>query len=346
VALAHHQDDQVETVLYRIIRGTGLDGLSGIPVIRDGFYIRPLLEVSRKEIAEYADFHKLKWLEDSSNHKLVYTRNKIRLQLLPLLEQSYNPRVKDSILRLAKLAQEQRDFLADVVIRKLAEISVREEDGTGLKRMGIKLDIFLEQPPYLQYCLLKRLLLTMNPDCHLETAALDRLLLKINEEKYAFKMVHIFKRIAVCREADLLFFTPPGECLFHKKETYTLTAPGENIIAALNLQIKIEPAISPADWSAVADNEAYIMPAKLSLPLKLRFWEPGDVFKPLGGPGFQKLHDFFINKKISRAVRTDVPLLVTADNRIVWVIGYRLSDEFKVGAEETAIWRITAQFSK
>jgi tRNA(Ile)-lysidine synthase len=82
-------------------------------------------------------------------------------------------------------------------------------------------------------------------------------------------------------------------------------------------------------------------PAKLKFPLKIRFWKPGDVFKPLGGPGFQKLHDFFINKKLPRSIRSNIPLLVTADDKIVWVIGYRLSDEFKVDLAEATVLRTT-----
>jgi tRNA(Ile)-lysidine synthase len=342
VALAHHRDDQAETVLYRIIRGTGLDGLAGIPVIRDGFYIRPLLEVTRKEILEYAVQHKLSWLEDSSNHKLIYARNKIRLQLFPLIEESYNPRFKESILRLAKLAKEQRDFMADLVAERLPALMVKKEDG----RIGLKLDAFLKQPSYLQYCILKQLLLSINTDYHLETAALDRLLQKITQERHQFKAVHILKGITVYHEGKSLFFALRRANFAVRKESYILEAPGENMIAAINLQINLGSAVPPPDWGLVTNYEVYVAPAKLIFPLKVRFWQPGDVFKPLGGPGFQKLQDFFINNRIPRSSRAEIPLLVTADDRIVWVVGYRLSDEFKIDDGETAVWRITVGFSK
>jgi tRNA(Ile)-lysidine synthase len=340
VVLAHHLDDQVETVLYRIIRGTGLDGLAGMPVIRDKFFIRPLLEVTRKEITEYAVLHKLSWLEDSSNRKLIYQRNKIRLELLPLLEESYNPRIKDSLLRLAKLAKDQRDFMADLVSERLPELLVMEDDRTGLKLNG-----FLKQPPYLQYNILKYLLLKVKPDYHLETLAIDRLLQKINQENYQFKTMHIFKKITVYREGELLFFGPQKSGVFSGRESYIITAPGINVIAALNLQLELKPVLPPLDWSGVSEREIYVEPAKLNLPLRIRFWQPGDIFRPLGGPGIQKLHDFFINKKLPRAIRNKIPLLVTADNRIIWVVGYRLSDEFKVDQREGEVWRIAVMSS-
>jgi tRNA(Ile)-lysidine synthase len=341
VALAHHLDDQVETVLYRIIRGTGLDGLAGMPAIRDGFFIRPLLEVSRAEIREYVATHNLSWLEDSSNHKLIYQRNKIRLQLLPLLEETYNPRIKESILRLAKLAKEQHDFMAKLVAERLPDLQIKEEG-----RIGLKLGGFLQQPFYLQYCILRQLLLQVKPNYHLENMALDRLLDKINRENYQFKAMHIFKGISVYREGELIFLglPQPNGC-FREKMRYNLVAPGENVIAAINLRVDLKPALPPVEWSSVGDDEVYIGPSKLRLPLQIRFWQPGDFFRPLGGPGLQKLHDFFINKKLPRSIRARIPLLVTADDRIVWVVGYRLSDEFKVDPGDTVVWRITVAVS-
>jgi tRNA(Ile)-lysidine synthase len=345
VALAHHQDDQVETVLYRIIRGTGLDGLAGIPVIRDGLFIRPLLEVTRKEITEYATQHKLSWLEDSSNHKLIYQRNKIRLQLLPYIEESYNPRFKESIIRLAKLAEEQRDFMADLVAQQMPSLLGSTEDG----RIGLKLDGFLKQPPYLQFCILKQILLKVKPEYHLETVALDRLMQKINQEKYKFKTMHIFKRVVVYREGEFIFFALPRQAVF-KKQSYSLTVPGKNVITGLNLQINFERVLPPIDWRLVASHEVYVAVTKLRLPLKIRFWQPGDAFWPLGGPGTQKLQDFFINNKVPRSLRAEIPLLVTADDRIIWVVGYRLSEEFKVDDKwdygDDSIWRITVALFK
>ncbi len=343
VALGHHLDDQVETILYRIIRGTGIDGLAGIPITRDGYYIRPLLEVTRKEIQEYAVYHKLFWIEDSTNHEPVYERNKIRLQLLPLLEESYNSRIKESIIRLSRLARAQRDFMTEMVNRLLPELFIASEDA----KFGLKLEDFLKQPFYLQYYILKQMLLHIRINYHLENAALEHLLQKINEEKYDFKTMHIFKGIKVYVQGKNLLFAEFQESLTGAQlfQPFSLITPGHNIIPALKLQIHIEAASPPEDWHHVQNDQIFVAADKLNLPLKIRFWKPGDVFWPLGSPGSQKLHDFFINIKLPRSQRKRVPLLVTSDDRIVWVVGYRLSERFKVEQRSDPVWRFKAVVS-
>lgn len=123
IAVAHNQDDQVETVLFRIMRGTGIHGLAGIPKIRgdkNGFkIIRPLLEVSRNEIEQYIESNKLEPNIDSSNDKPIYSRNKIRLELIPLLEDEYNSSIKAAVTRLAELANEDEDYFHKQAIEKL-----------------------------------------------------------------------------------------------------------------------------------------------------------------------------------------------------------------------------------
>ncbi len=346
VALGHHLDDQVETILYRIIRGTGIDGLAGIPVTRDGFYIRPLLEVTRKEIQEYAVSHKLSWLEDSSNHKLVYQRNKIRLQLLPLLEESYNPRIKESIIRLSKLANAQRDYMTETVNQLLPELLIDTKDA----RFGLNLEGFLKQPLYLQYYILKQLVLKIKLNYHLETATIDHLLQKINEEQFHFKTMHIFRGIRVYAQGKNLFFAESRDRTAHVcapvPESFSLSSPGHNVIPDLDLQIDIEAASPPEDWHHVQNDQVYVAVPKLTLPLKIRFWRPGDVFWPLGSPGSQKLHDFFINIKLPRSQRKRIPLLVTSDDQIVWVVGYRLSEIFKVDSGSESVWRFRVAVSE
>ncbi len=335
IALAHHLDDQVETILYRIIRGTGIDGLTGMPIIREQTIIRPLLEVSRQEIAEYAVSHDLGWLEDSSNHKMKYQRNRIRLQLIPLLEEYYNPQVKKSLLRLAKLAAEQRDFMQELVADELPKLLIVKEG-----KIGLKIEDFRTRSPYLQFQILKKVLSEFRPGYYLETESLERLLSKINQENEHFKPVQIYKGVTVYQEDEFVFFTQRyGRTLIRKGEYY-LEAPGEISIESINFRITIREASSHPSWKNVGLNEIYLDADRLSLPLKIRFWQPGDFFWPLGSSGRQKLHDFFINNKVPVEKRRGIPLLVTNDNRIVWVIGYRLDEEFKINSDTKKIWHI------
>src|SRR5690606_7110870 len=129
IALAHHADDQVETVLFRLIRGTGTRGLAGIPPVR-GPIIRPLIDVSREDIVAYCRRHRLPYRTDPSNRDMRYRRNRIRWELIPLLEERYNPRVREAIVRMARILRDEDDFLdryADGVYRSIA----REGEAPG-----------------------------------------------------------------------------------------------------------------------------------------------------------------------------------------------------------------------
>ncbi|HEX3046686.1 MAG TPA: tRNA lysidine(34) synthetase TilS [Bacillota bacterium] len=339
VALAHHRDDQVETVLYRIIRGTGIDGLAGIPVSRAGMFIRPLLEVSRAEIKEYAQKHNLIWVEDSSNQKLIYRRNQIRHQLIPDIESSFNRQFKESLLRLSKLAGEQRSLMEELVVLRLPDLIIPAETG----KVGFKLRPFLEAHPYLQYYLLKEFLFQIAPDGQFESKMLLKLRDQIQGGTLTSKKIQLTKRIDVYQENGVVFFATRPEPVKANSNSYPVHLPGTTDLSVVKLKLIIEPAPVPASWDQVKENEIYVNPVQLQEPLKVRFWRPGDSFRPLGTRGSQKLHDFFINQKIPRAERNGIPLLVTEDDRIIWIIGRRLSDDFRVKAETSEVWHIIAE---
>jgi tRNA(Ile)-lysidine synthase len=343
VALAHHRDDQAETVLYRLIRGTGLDGLAGMPVIRDGIYIRPLLLISRAEIQAYAALHQLLWVEDSSNHKLIYRRNRLRNQLIPEIEAHFNPRFREALVRLSELAAEQRDFMEALAGEQLPGVLVTEPH-----RIGLKLRPFLKFHPYLQYYLLTKVLSGLETAYRMESLKLKRLLAKIINETVLFQPVNIYKRVSVYYENEVIFFEKdllrggmePGAL---KMAVYPANIPGETRVTELNLMLTTELTMTPQSWGNVNAWESYLNPDEFQLPAEIRFWRPGDAFRPLGAGGTQKLHDFFINLKIPRYQRSKIPLLVDAQGRIAWVVGYRLSDEFKVRKGQAAVWHITAR---
>ena len=340
VALAHHRDDQAETVLYRLIRGTGLDGLAGMSMIRDGIFIRPLLKVSRAEIQAYAIRHQLVWVEDSSNQKLIYQRNRLRHQLIPEIETHFNPQFKEALVRLSELAAEQREFMEALAGEQLPEVLVTEP-----RRAGLKLQPFLKKHNYLQYYLLGKVLATIQRDYRMESLKIKRLLWKIIDEAGSFQPVHINRRVLAYYENDIIYFeknsSPKSQ--FTERITYPANIPGVTRITELNMTLTTELATIPESWGNVDRWEAYLNPDEFRLPAEIRFWRPGDAFRPLGAGGSQKIHDFFIDHKIPRGKRNRIPLLVDARGRIAWVVGYRLSDEFKVRDPKVAVWHITAR---
>jgi len=338
IALAHHRDDQAETIMYRIIRGTGLDGLAGIPVSRDNKIIRPMLEISREEIREYVLSHGLNWVEDSSNQKLIYQRNRLRHQLIPQIESSYNPRFKEALFRLGAIAQEQRDFM-EVLFNSdvLANISRDEQ------KVGIALKQFLSYHPYLQYYILKQMVAMLIPNLQLEFVKIMRLREKIRNENYSLDPFHIYKGVMVRVRDGILIIEKTDAAIRYNQQIYQIDTHLPNIFADINLLLRIEPAILPVQFDRISNDEIYIDASKVTLPLTIRFWRPGDHFQPLGLSGTQKLHDFFINQKIAKSQRHRIPLLINGDGRIVWVVGYRMSEEFKVVESTKEVWRITVE---
>lgn len=339
VALAHHRDDQAETILFRLIRGTGIRGLAGIPIKREAIFIRPLLEFSRAEIAAYVAEHQLDWVEDSSNHKLIYQRNKLRHGLIPQIEAEYNPRFREALARLGQLVAQQQDFMEQILDSYQSQMVV-----VMANRCGLELEPFLGLHPYVQFELLRRIMGGFGTGYTMETYNMQRFLDKIMAEGFDFKRVNVIKGVVVYCEASWLWFQKDAEpsCELDQK-SYELTVPGISEFAEIGWEFQVQEAHLPEDWSKVSANTVYVDAASLSLPLILRFWKPGDIFWPFGCIGRQKLQDFFTNCKISRTLRGKIPLLVAADGRIVWVVGQRLSEEFKVISTTENIWRITAQ---
>lgn len=334
IALGHHRDDQAETVFYRIIRGTGIDGLAGMALMRDGIFIRPLLQISRAEIRAYAVENKLNWVEDSSNQKTVYRRNRIRHQLIPAIEETMNPRFKDALLRLGELAGEHHQFMESLVIKDASRLVFKEPN-----RVGFPLREFLNYPKYLQYYFLKHILADLRPDISLEMSPLIKLRERLNAENTHFKMVHLYKGIAAYVEDQTLFLgNHPGFGL--RVNHYAVSCPGTTAIPEINLNVHITKDPIPEEWDGVSLDEAYL-PIDVKLPLTIRFWRRGDRFWPLGAGGMQKLQDFFINRKVPRSVRGGIPLLTDADGNILWIAGYRLDERYKIRPGHREGWHIT-----
>mgnify|MGYP000944182244 FL=1 len=338
IALGHQRDDQAETILYRIIRGTGIDGLAGIPIVRDNLIIRPLLNVSRAEIHEYALRHQLKWLEDSSNRKPVYARNKLRLQLFPELKESYNPNLTSALIRLGQLAREQQELMEVLLEEKWDKLTLVQEE-----RIGITIEGFMKLSNYFQYYLLKRVLRQARSGREFESTVIIRLREKIQKEGYNFKPIQLSKNLIAHNLKGIIFFEGINRNLTVNSEVFRLKAGGITVIPALNLEVKIEKGHSVPNWKSIGEHEVYLDGVRPKTPFYIRFWRRGDTFHPLGAPGRQKLHDFFINQKVPRDERVRTPLLVTADNQIAWVFGYRPSELFKVSDGAPEVWHITFQ---
>jgi tRNA(Ile)-lysidine synthase len=325
VATGQTADDQAETILIRVIRGAGLRGLKGIPPLRGGVYIRPLIETSRAEVERFARKEGLSHVTDSSNIKDIYLRNKIRNDLIPHLEREYNPNIRGGLSRMASILSREDDYLD----QKADEVMVGLIDEGGQE---VSLDISRLRPVHeaIWFRVLQKALATvLGGDLRrISTAHLDAIFRLLTNE-VPNKVLCLPDGIRVEKHYTRLFIkrgTPPAVFPFE----YIVEVPGVTVLEALGKRLvtRIEAAKSGMPMDP-GPNIAYLDDDTLEYPLTLRSFERGDRFVPLGMKGHRKLKDFFIDSKVPKALRRRIPLLISG-GAIVWVVGYRIDEGFKL----------------
>ena len=309
IAVAHHRDDSIETLLLNLIRGTGIKGLTGIQP-RNGSIVRPLLCVSKKEILQYVHEQKLPFITDSSNEQEKIIRNKIRLQLIPLLE-TINPSVRDAIIQTIDNLNEVAKIY-DAEIEKA--IQVIYNNGS----ISIPLLKIFPSPESILFELLK------NYGFGKETvreiySAMD------SQPGKTFYAPEYY----VVKDRDEFLLSP----IVQEDEKEYLIQANETL---MEFPLRMEITLRTNDATAGIDKNAdtaCLDYDKLQFPLILRKWKTGDKFIPFGMKHFQKLSDFFTNRKFS-IIQKEKTWILTSGKEIVWLVNYRIDERFKV-AETT-----------
>jgi tRNA(Ile)-lysidine synthase len=328
VALGHQTDDQAETILLNLIRGAGMSGLKGMLPAR-GIYIRPLLNVRRREISSYCRQNTLPYRIDTSNLKPAYTRNRIRLQLLPLLEQKYNPQIVPALIRLGQLSQEEDFYLEKQAQQVYKELLLE----TGKDSLKFTLSKWSSYPaPILRRVLRQAWRGLAQIEKNLSYQHIDKIMEMIENPLEGRILTLPLNIRAIKKGAELTFWReekkgPAGKVDY----LYVLNIPGETLIPEINcfIQAKIKPRPLIPDFKDLTAQEAVFDFSRLNLPLFVRSRYKGDVFMPLGLKKIVKLKDFLIKQKIPRENRDKIPL-VTNDKGIIWVGGVRSGELTKV----------------
>jgi tRNA(Ile)-lysidine synthase len=335
IALGHHQDDQVETVLINILRGTGMEGLKGILPNRKGIFIRPLFEVRRSEIAEFIKKEKLTTVIDSSNESDQFLRNRLRRNLIPLIEKDYNPAFSDNMSRMAEIAALENDYLKQAVDRVLEKWGLDK----ALEKMKVDIASLLSCHPALQRRIVKTVVLRLTPGEKGISYAHVRSVLDLAAGDSPSGRLDLPFGIRIYREYGSLLFsrrnTNRTDLLSPEKAGFCMEAVIPGIIdLPVGFKIKFE-MMRKEDWEKTGgrlkDRSRLILfdYDRLSFPLVIRNVLPGDRIRPAGMTGTKKISDFFIDAKIARFRRPQIPLLVDRDS-VLWIIGMRLSDKAMV----------------
>ena len=307
IAVAHHRDDNVETVLMNLIRGSGIRGMSGIRP-KNGFVIRPLLSVARQEILQWLAERQLEYVTDSTNLSAAYTRNFIRLRVLPLLE-TINPSVRTAINRTAEHLAETESLFAYVMADARKRVFEAEN------RLSIKALMQYPSPKTVLFELLKAF--------HFTPSSVDEIFLSLNKEsgKLFFSSSH-----RLVKDRDCLLLSPLAAA--GEKEVYFLT--GEEGCWSGPIDLTFSRIVRTEELHIQKDKDiAYFDLDKLKFPLVLRHWQQGDWFVPFGMQGRKKLSDYFSDKKFSRLEKEQVWLLCSGDE-VIWIVGERSDNRFRV----------------
>lgn len=310
---AHHLDDDLETFFINLSRGTGLNGLTGIPK-ENNKIIRPLLNFSRAEILQYAEKNNLKWREDSSNQKADYLRNKLRLQVLPQFKET-NESLLNNFQKTQRNLQSSQNLIEDYMALVYNLVVSEASDSYKINVQKIK---ELPHTEALLYELLNGFGFTEWEDVSN--------LMDAQTGKQIFSKTH-----QLLKNRDELVLTEISDV--NTSEEFLVSKDG--ITSPINLKIEPSKYIGETEKNLI-----YVDSEKLNFPLKLRKWSSGDTFQPFGMKGKKKLSKFFKDEKIPLNEKDKIWLLLS-DEKIVWIIGHRMDDSFKVNENTEKILKIT-----
>lgn len=338
VATAHNANDQAETILFRIMRGTGLEGLGGIKVSRDNKVIRPILCLTREEIEEYIKLKKLNPRIDKTNFEKIYNRNKIRLDILPYMKENFNKDIVQTLNRMSLIIQKDNQFLERLSLSFYNKYCIEYSD-----YLIIKEGIFKEEEPIVN-------------------RVLRQAVVKYSKSNYDFEMKHIYKISKLARGTSGKTVDLPngiyaeniyGDIYIKNKiRKHEINNVKEEIIINKNninknivqfynytIEFLVIDNFKESDNLKESDLIKYFDFDKLNNNVSIRNRRDGDKIIPLGMNGKKKLKDIFIDMKIPKEERDNIPI-ICFDEKVAWIIGIRTSEEYKVTSKSKNILKV------
>ena len=335
IAIAHNANDQAETVLMRILRGTGLEGLVGIRPVRDNIFVRPIINLTRDEIENYCEINKLNPRIDKTNFENIYTRNKIRLELIPYIQKNFNSDVIEVLNRFSDTVKIDNEYINNVAKEKYNEYSEISKE-----KIILKGQLFKEHEAIL-------------------TRVIRIAIKNIKGDLNNLEKNHIYDIIDIQKKSTGKYIMLPsgirvtnnyGDIYVYKEEKkhkvqkinkeVELNLLEENVLTNHKLKITLDIIKSKEDIKFdKSPLIKYFDYDKIKGVIKLRYRKNGDKFMPFGMSGSKKLKDLFIDLKIPKERRDSIPLITFGDD-IAWIVGYRISDKFKINKDTKSILKI------
>lgn len=306
IAIAHNLDDQIETFLFRLIRGSSLEGLEGIPNREN--IIRPINEVYKNDILQFLDENQIKYQIDKTNFENDFTRNSIRLDLIPWIEKRYNTNFKDKIFNLISEIKE---------INKILEVDLKKYEEYEDNRWCLNIDLIKLEEKYIQRKIINEYLKKYNLEGSREKIGNIIKILNSNGSK------------VIKLEKDFILKKQYKNIWIEKEKADKFEKANNTVIK----KIPFKTIFNSYIIEAIEDNKSFgkkefLTSLKVGDTVEIRLRKDGDKIKPLGMESYKKLKDIFINEKIPKDIRGEIPLIVK-DDEIVWASGVKKSESFK-----------------
>lgn len=313
IAVAHHKDDSVETLLLNLIRGTGIKGLTGISP-KNGHIVRPLLCLSRNEIESYISERDIPYVTDSTNHEDIYLRNSLRLNVIPLLE-TLNPSVRETIFRTSRNLTEAEKIYSESIQKSISKVFNDNKIYIDeLKRTASQRSVLFELlTPY-----------SFTPSTIEDIyESIDSISGKIFYSDVNSDLGK--KGYRLIKDRNIFLLDALTECN-NKDKTFLIEEGANEILEPIRLIIRI---LNSSDEIKYHRNILYLDEEKIKYPLELRRWRAGDWFIPFGMKGRKKLSDYFTDHKFTLKDKAEAWILTSGED-IVWLVGERNDDRFKI----------------
>jgi tRNA(Ile)-lysidine synthase len=324
IALGHNLQDQSETIIMNLLRGSGTEGLRGILPVREEMFIRPLLGITRKEILDYLKTQRLEFRTDSSNLSIAFQRNRVRHQLIPELKKKYNPRLEEQLGRLGEIVRLEDELINSLVFEIL--------DKWGVALNGKETEISIEKLTSLQEALQRRIFKIILESFSPQRNGIEyhhiRSVIKLCRYgsphgslnlPFGIKIKRTYSKVHICNKKEL-----SGVGLF----SYFLEIPGEIAVSEAGIIMKsrfVDAGL--VDFSN--QKTAYLDYDTMVCPLQVRNFRHGDRIEPLGLNGSQKIKKIFIDQKIDMDKRMIIPMVADSLS-VLWIPGIKFSERVKV----------------
>lgn len=328
IAVAHHRDDQIETVFMNMLRGCGIRGVAGMKP-KNGVIVRPFLTVSREDIESFAEKHMIYFVTDSTNEKTIYKRNKVRLQLLPLLEEIH-PGFRETLNRTITNLQDAEEYYHEGVYNAKKRVLLSDKQVNDHLFIDIESLKKEQSPRTLLFEILSPLGFNLN--------TIESILQSLDSDS-GLKFYSSTHRIVKDRntlQIDLIQIKSDDVYYIDHNQTELLSPVHLSFETIADIPDEV---IEKSKQIAMFDLE------KLQFPLVLRHWKQGDRMVPLGMKGRKKISDIFTNLKYSLYQKEDAWLLCSGDN-IIWLVGERLDDRYKINGSTKRIYKIILEQNK